>query len=191
MVKDKGELRAPPPLVREQLCTHTAPHVRIALPLQPVREATVMTTSPSILLQTGPCKPSSGPRTEGLLFEWLVTRAVISSGKLWCTHTHPPTLANQPVVKAGCGSGAAPCSGAAAPGTPRESTQIHPEDLCGGKKGSDPLPVGAAGCRNCPHHQAVCTLSSRCAGREGRQSCPLSSGWGQPLWSLQNLFPGT
>lgn len=55
--------------------------------LSPVREAAVLTRSPSIPLQTGLCKPSSSPRTERPLLAGLVTRAVISAGRRTvCTH---------------------------------------------------------------------------------------------------------
>lgn len=55
--------------------------------LSPVKEAAVMTRSPSIPLQTGLCKPSSSPRTERPLLAGLVIRAVISAGRCTvCTH---------------------------------------------------------------------------------------------------------
>lgn len=98
MVKDKDELLHIAATDREQLRTQTAEvgtalDVCVMLPLPPVREATVMTTSPSIPLQTGLELGSQGPRTERLLFGWLVTRAVISAGKCAvCAHTstYPP-----------------------------------------------------------------------------------------------------
>lgn len=201
MVKDKDELLHIAATDREQLRTQTAEvgtalDVCVTLPLPPVREATVMTTSSSIPLQTGLELGSQGPRTERLLFGWLVTRAVISAGKCAvCAHTstYPPLLACPDGWESSVGS--CTLQGMAEPGSAQQEhldPQGYTEELWGwGRKGCGSLLGRGEGCRTSlprtPGHVLNSLLSASCNSWEA-ELLALRRAIGS-LKNLENLFP--
>lgn len=143
--------------------------------LSPVKEAAVMTRSPSIPLQTGLCKPSSSPRTERPLLAGLVIRAVISAGRCM-VRTHRGCGRRSCTSPWHCRAGALAEAATRVTGLEEQST-LRPTSCL------------RSGVQKQPHHQALakCSaqsdLSSRCTSQW--QSCPPST---RPL--PENVLPG-